>query len=408
MQLVEKHIIRMSDGRYNLIDDMAFRSKNLYNATLYAVRQHFFSTDSYLSYATLQHQFQSDNQPDYRTLPTKVAQWTMKMVDQNFSSFFKANNEWKSHPEKFTGKPRIPKYLDKEKGRFLLTFTYQAVSKKDLDKYGYLNLSGLPLAIPTNIRYEQLCQVRVVKRTGCYVVEIVYNVPESESMADNGRYAAIDLGVSNLATVTSNIKGFSPFIIDGRRLKSINHKYNKDLAHYKSILDKRNGCKSSKRVRSLTWKRNMRVDDYLHKASRMIVNQLIASNISLLVIGHNKGWKQDINIGSVNNQNFVSIPHSRFIDMLKYKCQLAGISVEVINESYTSKCSFLDREEICKHDTYCGRRIHRGLFRSGTGKLINADVNGSYNILVKCKSEAFGANDVSGVVVHPSIIRIEN
>ena len=407
MQLVERHIISKNDARFMAIDDMAYRSKNLYNATLYAVRQHFFNTESYLSYATLQKTFQTDNQYDYRNLPSKVAQWTMKMVDLNFKSFFKANEKYKLTPNKFTGKPKIPKYLDKTKGRYLLTFTNQAISKRDLDKYGLLNLSGLNLAIPTNLSYNEICQVRLVKKVNSYVVEIIYDKPDEPLKSDNGRYAAIDLGVNNLATVTSNVEGFVPFIISGKKIKSVNHKYNKDLAQAKSILEKRNNCKSSNKTRKLTHKRNERINDYLHKSSRMIVNHLIASDISTLIIGNNKGWKQDINIGAVNNQNFVQIPHSRFISMLQYKCQLAGISVEIIEEGYTSKCSFLDCEEICKHEVYVGKRIHRGLFRSGSGRMINADVNGSYNILLKCKPNAFG-NGVQGVVVHPLVIKTIN
>lgn len=196
-----------------------------------------------------------------------------------------------------------------------------------------------------------------MKSVESYVVEIIYDKPDEPLKSDNGRYAAIDLGVNNLATVASNVEGFIPFIISGRKIKSVNYKYNKDLAQVKSILEKRNGCKSSNKTRKLTHKRNERINDYLHKSSRMIVNQLIASDISTLVIGNNKGWKQDINIGAVNNQNFVQIPHSRFISMLQYKCQLAGISVEIIEEGYTSKCSFLDNEEICKHEVYVGKRV---------------------------------------------------
>lgn len=408
MQIVEKHIISKNDSRFAEIDNMAYRSKNLYNATLYAVRQHFFHTDSYLPYATIQKQFQETNQYDYRSLPTKVAQWTMKMVDQNFHSFFRSNKEYKTNPKKYNGKPRLPKYLDKVKGRFLLTFTNQAISKRDLDKYDLLNLSGLHLAIPTKLTYKQICQVRVVNRNESYVVEIIYNKPEEQLKIDNGKYAAIDLGVNNLATVTSNVEGFIPFIISGRKIKSVNHKYNKDLAKAKSILEKRNGCRSSNRVRKMTHKRNERINDYLHKSSRMIVNQLIASDINTLVIGNNKGWKQDINIGAVNNQNFVQIPHSHFISMLQYKCQLAGINVEIIDEGYTSKCSFLDCEDICKHEEYVGKRIYRGLFRSEDGTLINADVNGSYNILVKCKPNTYFVNGVRGVVVHPVVIKTIN
>ena len=401
MKLVEKHIIKCTDKRYNAIDEAAYKSKNLYNASLYAVRQHFFETKQYLSYASLQHIFQEDNQFDYRNLPSKVAQWTMKLLDQNFKSFFKSVQEFQKNPSKFKGRPRIPKYLDKEKGRYILTYTNQAISKRDFDTKGLLNVSGLELNISTLLTYNQINQVRIVKRTDCYVIEIIYEVADVLPLEDNGRYAAIDLGISNLATVTSNIEGFHPFVIDGRRLKSVNQYYNKELAKLQSVLSIRQQVHSSKQTRKLTSKRNNKVTDYLHKASRLIVNQLQASNITTLVIGLNKQWKQDTNLGSVVNQNFVQIPHSKFIGLLQYKCALVGITVEVINESYTSKCSFLDNEDICKHDIYLGKRIHRGLFKASSGKLINTDVNGSYNILLKCKPNAFTSNGVEGVVVHP-------
>ena len=235
----------------------------------------------------------------------------------------------------------------------------------------------------------------------------MYQASFPDTLLDNNKYAAIDLGVNNLATVVSNVPGVKPYIISGKKLKSINHKYNKDIAKSKSILELRNNQKTSKYIQKITSKRNGRINDYLHKASRIIVNQLLASNINTLIIGKNKGWKQDINIGAINNQNFVQIPHSRLIEMLQYKCASCGINVEITEESYTSKCSFLDNEKVQKHKKYVGKRIYRGLFRSSNGILINADVNGAYNILRKCKPNAY-ANGVMGVVVHPTIIKIAN
>ena len=205
--------------------------------------------------------------------------------------------------------------------------------------------------------------------------------------------------------MTSNNKGVKPLIVDGRKLKSYNRYYNKRLAFLQSELDKRGQNKYSKQTRTLTYKRNNKVNDYLHKASRYIVNQLVDNDICLLIVGKNKGWKQDTNIGTVNNQNFVQIPHSRFIEMLRYKCRLVGIDLVEQEESYTSKCSFLDNEKICKHDTYKGKRVKRGLFKTYNGTLINADVNGSYNILKKCKPKAFTADGVVAVVVQPAVVK---
>ena len=196
---------------------------------------------------------------------------------------------------------------------------------------------------------------------------------------NNDRYCSIDLGLNNLATIGSNV--IKPIIINGKPLKSINQFYNKRVSNLKSKL--KDGKKTSRRIKSLTDKRNNKIKDYLHKASTLLVNQLVSNDLNTLIIGNNKSWKQDINIGKRNNQNFVQIPHSTFIKMLEYKCKLRGINVLITEESYTSKCSFLDNEDIKKQKEYKGRRIKRGLFKSSKGILINADVNGSLNILKK-------------------------
>ena len=200
---------------------------------------------------------------------------------------------------------------------------------------------------------------------------------------DNGRYCSIDLGVNNLSTIGSNI--LKPIIINGKPLKSINQYYNKKLAKLKSEL--KNEKKTSRRIKSLTVKRNNKVNDYLHKASKLIVNYLVSNNISTLVIGKNKEWKQNANIGKRNNQNFIQIPHTRFIEMLTYKCKLEGIPLIIKEESYTSKCSFIDNEPIKKQKVYIGKRIKRGLFETKEKRLINADLNGSLNILRKVVGE---------------------
>ena len=250
-----------------------------------------------------------------------------------------------------------------------------------------------------------------MKRLDSYVVEVVYDDGNDTPMiGDNGRYAAIDLGVSNLAAVTSNVEGFEPFIIDGRGVKSINRYYNKEVGKLKSILETRNGGrKSSKRIRRLTEKRNNKAKDCMHKASRIIVNQLAAEGIGVLIVGRNDGWKQDTMMGRSNNQNFVQIPFNMFTSMLEYKCKQVGIELVKVDESHTSKCSFLDMEELCHHEHYVGKRVKRGLFKRPNGEVLNADVNASYNILRKCKPEAFiDEHGVEGVLVHPRMIKILN
>ena len=300
-------------------------------------------------------------------------------------------------------KNKIPKYLDNVNGRYVAIFTKQAISLKEFKKTGKLRLSQTGIYIPTKLTdFSSLKEVRIVPRMHHYVIEVVYQVKE-KTHCDNGKYAAIDLGLNNLATVAFN-EGSKSLIVNGRPLKSINQYYNKKKAQYQSRL--KGGRHTSKRICTLTVKRNNKVTDYLHKASRLLVNQLVSKGITTLVIGKNSNMKQDINIGKVNNQNFVQLPIMRFADLMKYKCELEGIKVLFNEESYTSKCSFLDGEPICKHDKYMGKRVKRGLFVSRNGIKINADVNGAYNIMIKAIPNAF-ANGIEGVGVHPMVLTIK-
>lgn len=314
-----------------------------------------------MNYYKIRKQLQDTKQFDYVQLPSKVAQETIRVLDKNFKSFFKAINEYKKNPSKFTGRPKLPHYLDKDNGRFILIFTNQAFSKKVLEKTHQIKVSGLENPIcSTELSYKDINQVRIVRENDTYVVELVYTVDTMDLKEDNGRYAGIDLGLNNLITVVSNVDGYVPFAVSGKPLKAMNQYYNKKLSESRSILETRNKKKSSRYTKRLTNKRNNKVNDYLHKTSRYLVNQLVSSNITKVVIGYNKGWKQDINIGHKNNQNFVQIPYRKLVDMIIYKCRLVGIEVIEQNESYSSKCSFLDGEPVKKHKIYVGKRIVRG------------------------------------------------
>jgi putative transposase len=211
---------------------------------------------------------------------------------------------------------------------------------------------------------------------------------------------SIDLGVNNLASVVYNVSN-KAILIDGKRLKSINQYYNKKRSYLQSKLKKVNGKKNSRRLMSLTRRRNNKVKDYLHKASKEIINICLKEDITTLIVGHNDGWKQNVNLGKRNNQNFVSIPFEMFISMLRYKSERQGLRFVEVNEYHTSKCSSFDLESVGHHDTYVGRRVRRGLFKTRDGILINADINGSYNIMRKVKGDAvmplhtgFGYNPV--------------
>lgn len=406
MKLVNQIVIKKSNRLFGELDNICFMSKNLYNQALYRILSRYEKDGKYLNYFDLCKELSQEKQIDYVSLPAKVSQQTLMMLDRNFKSFFKSLKDYSANPSKYKGKPRPPKYLNKTKGRFITTYTEQAISSVQLKK-GILNLSKTNISIKTDIR--NINQVRIIPKSNNYVIEIIYETNEIKQI-NNCNYSGIDIGLNNLATIVNN-NNSNHLIINGKPLKSINQYYNKaksklqsELPHIKLKNGKKVQKNKSKKISNLTNKRNNKIKDYLHKASRKVVEHLQQNNISKVVIGHNKDWKQSINIGRKNNQNFVAIPHAYFISMIDYKAKLLGIEVIIREESYTSKCSFLDNEAIKKHSDYKGKRIKRGLFKSSNGTLINADLNGACNILKKEVPNAF-ANGIEGVLVHPRRIK---
>jgi putative transposase len=394
MHLVSKHIIDRNHWLYKRLDNLCFLSKNLFNYANYLIRQKFIISGEYLDYYKIQKLCQGKT--DYLALPAKVSQQVLLRLHESWKSFFAATKEYNLHPDKFKARPKIPRYKHKILGRNVLTYTVQAISKEWLKK-GIINFSKTQIFLTTKVR--EINQVRIVPKTYHYSIKVVYEVKAVTGSSSGVEWiAGIDIGLNNLATITSNLKGFGPLIINGKPLKSINAYYHKKKAMLQSYL--KGERQTLIKINYLTHKRNVKVDNYLHNASRFIINHLAANRIGTLVIGKNDNWKQGINLGKRNNQNFVAIPHARFIEMLTYKAQLAGIVVKVIEESYTSKCSFLDNEPCVKHLEYEGKRIKRGLFRAGDGRLINADVNGSTNIVKKAFPNAF-AEGIQGVIVRP-------
>ncbi|TAF92697.1 MAG: transposase [Oscillatoriales cyanobacterium] len=389
MQLAERHIIKSTENRFVEIDGLAFRSKNLYNAANYVIRQSFVYGWGYINYNEMNRLMKYHQA--YKELPAKVSQQILMILDKNWKSFFEAVKAYKIESTKFTGRPKLPKYKHKVKGRNILVYTIQAISSKELKK-GIIKLSGTNILIKTQIKPERICQIRLVPKCDSYVIEVIYNAcTEPESTLDENKkklVASIDLGLNNLVALTSNQPGFVPLLINGRPLKSINQFYNKRKAQLQSQL--KGNRQTSSRIQRLTRCRHQKVDNYLHHASRQIMNLLKSQEIGTLVIGKNLQWKNEINLGKKTNQNFVSIPHSRLIEMLKYKAELLGIKVIEQEESYTSKSNFLNLDPIpvygnigAQDVTFSGKRIKRGLYRTSCGRLINADVNGSYNILRK-------------------------
>lgn len=410
MQLVERHIIENNHQYFKDIDSLSFLSKNLYNRANYLIRQAFIissqlkeenkcDTAFWFRYNDIQKYLQKTKDVDYYALPTKVAQQVLMMVDKNWTSFFQAIKAWNKNKSAFTGKPNLPDYKDKAKGRNMLTYTIQAISSKEL-KSGIVKLSGANIKIKT--KQTNINQVRVCPKIGRYVIEIIYEKQEVKEKTERNKIAGIDIGLNNLAAITSNQK-LRPLLINGRPLKSINQYFNKEKSRLQAIIK----VGTSKRITALTNKRNNKINDYLHRTSTYCTNYFIENNFDAVVIGKNLQWKSEINIGSKNNQNFVAIPHARFIDMLTYKLKLAGIAVIIREEAHTSKCSFIDFEEIKHQEVYSGKRKHRGLFISKNGQRINADCNGSGNIIRKEFPNAF-ADGIEGVVVRPVRVNVGN
>ncbi len=377
MQLVEKHVINRHHKFCKECDYLALQSKHLYNAANYLQRQYFFATTKYYNSIDIYHQ--TKNLEAYRYLPTKVSKQIVRRVSQAWKGCLAALKDWSKHPQKYLGKPKIPGYKHKERGRNVVIYPIDAISKPALLK-GIIKLSQTNIELRTQAK--NVVQVRIVPKLNHYVIEVVYTVDEPSLL--NGEYiAGVDLGLNNLMAITSNHPGIRPLLINGRPLKSINQFFNKRVAKVQAI-------KADRQIKELNSKGDRRIDNYLHTVSRHVIDWCHLNGIGQLIIGKNQGWKQDINIGKKNNQEFTKIPHGKLIHLLTYKAQLAGITVTLTEESYTSKASALDGDKLPKFSeksdikpTFSGKRVKRGLYKTSTGRTINADTNGSMNIARK-------------------------
>src|SRR5260370_34165820 len=336
MQLVEQHIINKSDPRYAAIDAAAFASKNLYNAANYEIRQAFIHESRYLNYNEVQRRMQSHEA--YKALPAKVSQQVLLQLAHDWESFFKARDADNEDPSKFLGRPKLPGYKHKTEGRNMLVYTVQGISrgKKGLQR-GIIKPSMLAIEVQT--KHKNIDQVRIVPRKGFYVVEAVYEKEVKQAEVNPAFYAGIDIGMNNLVALASNKPGFRSVLVNGRPVKSTNQFYNKRKAELQKALVKTG---TTARMERMTNKRNRRIDHYMHTVINRIIAVLVKEGIGVLCIGKNDGWKQNSEMSKRTNQNFVQIPHARFIAMLTYNAELVGIRVEVTEESYTSKASLLD------------------------------------------------------------------
>ncbi len=310
---VERIQIKRNHELWRYCDEICFAAKNLYNYANYITRQEFIKNNKWVRYRKLNRILKEYE--NYKNLPAQTAQQILRLLDRNWKSFFRAMEEWKEDRSKFLGRPKLPKYKKKD-GRAIAIFTNQQCRIKN----GYLTFPKTELKLKTRVK-DKLKEVRIIPKGCVYVVEIVYEKEIAEIKRLPNRIAGIDLGLNNFVTLVNNI-GIKPIVINGRVIKSINQYFNKKRAEFMSYVGNRG---ISRRIEKLTLKRNNKIKDFMHKTSRFIVNWCRENNIDTLVIGYSSGWKQEIELGKKNNQNFVSIPFYDFINVLKYKCEEEGI-----------------------------------------------------------------------------------
>lgn len=295
MKLVERHIVK--DNRF---EDICFKSGLLYNYVLYLVRQGIFNKE-YLKEYDLSTKLGKENQFDFRNLPTAISQQVISQVFSNIKVWIKSKKDFEKNPSKFRSKPKLPKYK-KGKKQNMVVFTTSACRVKKDDRIYFVKNIVPP--IKTKIGDNKLCQVRIVPQATCYVVEVIYEKKEQDLNLNKDNVLSVDLGLNNLCTCINNVEK-QPFIVNGRIMKSFNQWYNKRKAKLMSFAGDKG---TSKRLRRLNNYRNFWIEDYIHKISRFIINYCVDNNIGSLVVGLNKGWKQEINLGKKTNQKFVEIP----------------------------------------------------------------------------------------------------
>ena len=355
----------------------------LYNQGRHFINEYYKKESKFLSYFDLDKLLKNLTELNYyrQMCKAQVAQQCLRQLNSNYISYFKALKDYKKNPSKYKGMPKVPKFKTEQN---LITFTYQTIKIKD--QFIVINKEH-KVHIPNEVYKEELNNFKTISFIPFYnkiKVVITYETEELNSDLNLDDYLSIDLGMNNLCSCVSKD---DCFILNGKPLKSINQFFNKELSKLRSERplksDKQDFNYNSFKIKNLSLKRELKITDILHKASKYLVNYCVKHKIGTIVFGRNKGWKDSIQLGKQTNQNFVSIPFYKLLKMLEYKCKMIGINLVTQEESYTSKCDSLAFEEVECHDKYKGSRIKRGLFLSSLGKVLNADINGALNILRK-------------------------
>ncbi|QYR61289.1 transposase [Fusobacterium polymorphum] len=389
---LKQQVKHLSKKEFRNLKYLSHIAKNLTNEAIYNIRQYYFKNKKYLSYN--ENYKILKNSENYKKLNSNMAQQILKEVDGSFKSFFGLLKLVKNG-QYDNKKIKLPKYLAKD-GFTTLVIGFVRL-KDDMLIIPYSNSfrkthKEIAIKLPPVLKGKKIKEIRIIPKQHSMYFEIqyTYEVKEVQRELNKENGLGIDLGIDNLCTCVTN-NGAS-FLIDGRKLKSINRYYNKINAKLQSIKDKQKIERTTLRQKRIARKRNNRIEDYLSKVARIIINYCLNNDIGKIVLGYNEDFQRNSNIGSINNQNFVNIPYGKLRDKLIYLCKLYGIEFKLQEESYTSKASFFDGDEIPIYDKenpqeyiFSGKRIKRGLYQTSVGKLINADCNGALNILRKSK-----------------------
>ena len=411
---IKQQVKHLSKEDYLTIKELCHTAKNLANEAIYNVRQYYFTEGEFLKYE--KNYTLLKNSPNYKALNSNMAQQILKEVDGSFKSFFGLLKLTKQGKYAFRD-CKLPHYLPKD-GYATLVIGFVRLNGNKLILPFSNNFKkthkAVEITIPPVLLDKKVKEIRIIPKAGARFFEIQYTY-ESECIQRNlnkNNALALDLGINNLVTAVSN--SGKTFIIDGRKLKSINQWFNKENARLQSIKDKQHfGKKTTNRQKAIARDRNNKVNDYMSKVARKVVDYCVANDIGTLVVGYNETFQRSSKIGKQNNQNFVNISYGRLRSKLKYLCELNSIVFEKQEESYTSKASFWDRDDIPVYNAdnpkeyqFSGSRIHRGLYETAGGKTVNADVNGALNIMKKSNVVDMNILYSRGEVDTPIRIRI--
>ena len=411
---VKQQVKHLSKADYKSIKELCHVAKNLTNEAIYNVRQYYFTEGKFLKYE--KNYTLLKNSPNYKALNSNMAQQILKEVDGSFKSFFGLLKLAKQGKYAFKD-CKLPRYLPKD-GYTTLVIGFVRLNGNKL----ILPFSNsfkkthktVEITIPPVLLDKKIKEIRILPKSNVRFFEIQY-IYEAECIQRNlntQNALALDLGINNLVTAVSNTG--ASFIIDGRRLKSINQWFNKENARLQSIKDKQHfGKNTTNRQKTISRHRNNKVNDYMNKVARRVIDYCIMNDIGTLVAGYNVTFQKNSHIGKKNNQNFVNIPYGRLRDKLSYLCELNDIDYIEQEESYTSKASFWDRDELSVYNNdnpqeyeFSGDRVHRGLYRTANGKTLNADINGALNIMRKSNVVDMNILYSRGEVDTPVRIRI--